>query len=120
MQLHYAHLVAIWLEGLLYGLYVPVFATAVYYLTVRPHPRQINKTVLAVTFVLFMLGTMHAAASVKIMIDAFITFADRPGGPAAFFANEAEPINVFQNAVSALSIFVGDGLVVCSQTQKSF
>lgn len=53
------------------------------------------------------------------MIDAFITFADRPGGPAAFFANEREPINVFRKVVSALSILVGDGLVVCSQLQVS-
>jgi len=111
MKPQYSQLVAIWLEGLLYGLYVPIFATAVYYLAVRPNS-PVNKTILAVTSVLFMLGTMHVAGSFKTMIDAFITFADRPGGPAAFFANEREPINVFRKAVSALSILVGDGLVI--------
>ena len=71
---------------------------------------------LAVTVVLFMLGTMHIAGSIKAMIDAFITFPDRLGGPAAFFANETEPINLFRAVVFAISILVGDGLVVCSQT----
>ena len=70
---------------------------------------------LALTCVLFMLGSMHIAGSIKVMIDAFITFADRPGGPAAFFANETEPINLFRAVVFAISILVGDGLVVCSQ-----
>jgi hypothetical protein len=50
------------------------------------------------------------------MIDAFITFADRPGGPAAFFVNETIPINVFRKAVFAISLLVGDSLVVCYQT----
>ena len=50
------------------------------------------------------------------MIDAFVTFADRPGGPAAFFANKTKPINIFRKTVSALSIQVGDGLVVCYHT----
>jgi len=111
MQLHHTHLVAIWLEGLLYGLYVPLFITALYYLMFRPCS-QINKTVLASILVLFMLGTMHVAGSIKIMLDAFITFADRPGGPAALFANEAEPINLFRKSVFAISVLVGDGLVI--------
>ena len=75
---------------------------------------------MAVTCVLFALGTMHVAGSVKTMIDAFITFADRPGGPAAFFANERDPTNLFRKTVSALSILVGDGLVVRSQTPSLF
>jgi len=67
-----------------------------------------------------MLGTMHVAGSIKIMIDAFVTSADRPGGPAAFFANKTEPINIFRTAVSALSILVGDGLVVCYHTPSLY
>jgi len=66
-----------------------------------------------------MLGTMHVAGSIKVMVDAFITFANRPGGPAALFANEAEPINLFRNGVFAISVLVGDSLVVCYQTPKS-
>lgn len=90
---------------------MPLFITALYYLIIRPYP-QINKPVLASILVLFMLGTMHVAGSIKIMLDAFITFADRPGGPAALFANEAEPINLFRKSVFAISVLVGDGLVV--------
>jgi hypothetical protein len=75
---------------------------------------------LTVTFALFMLGTMHIAGSIKVMVDAFITFADRRGGPAAFFAHETEPINLFRAAVFAISILVGDGLVVCSQNPGLF
>jgi len=74
--------------------------------------------VLAVTLALFMLGTIHIAGSIKIMVDSFITFADRPGGPAAFFANKAEPINLLRTAVFAISLLVGDGLVVCYQTSS--
>jgi len=84
-------------------------------LTARPNS-PVNKAILALTCVLFTLGTMHIAGSIKTMIDAFITFADRPGGPAAYFANEREPINLFRKTVSAMSILVGDGLVVCSQS----
>ena len=84
-------------------------------MTFRPYP-QINKTMLVVTFVLFTLGTMHVVGSIKIMIDAFITFANRPGGPAAFFAREADPINLFRKGVFAISVLVGDGLIVCYQT----
>jgi hypothetical protein len=83
-------------------------------LAIRPYP-HINKAMLAVTFILFVLGTMHIAGSIKVMIDAFVTFADRLGGPAAFLANEAEPINLFRAIVFAISILVGDGLVVRSQ-----
>ena len=71
---------------------------------------------LALTCVLFMLGSMHMAGSIKVMINAFITFADRLGGPAAYFANEREPTNLFRAVVFAISILVGDSLVVCSQT----
>jgi hypothetical protein len=55
----------------------------------RPHA-QINKAFMVI-LVLFMLGAMHVAGPLKIMTDTFVSFTNQP---AAFFANEVDPINL--------------------------
>ena len=111
------------------GIYVPLFFVTVYLLLLRPRGDRINKSLVFASFFLFVLATMHVAGSLKELFDAFIFFRDGPKGPAGIFAHEAEgesnefwtltlkltlPLaaNIFRKSVAALSIVVGDSLVI--------
>jgi hypothetical protein len=110
--LDYVHMVAIIVECILYGIYVPLFFVTVYLLLLRPRGDRINKSLVFASFFLFVLATMHVAGSLKELFDAFIFFRDGPKGPAGIFAHEAEAANIFRKSVAALSIVVGDSLVI--------
>lgn len=105
-------MIAITLECILYGLYVPLFFATIYFLLIRPRGDKINKTFVAASFTLFTLATMHLAGSLKELFDAFVFFKDGPQGAATIFLHEGEPVNLFRKAVATLAVIVGDSLVI--------
>ncbi|TFK47901.1 hypothetical protein OE88DRAFT_759508 [Heliocybe sulcata] len=78
-----AFLVGFGLEALLYGLYVGAFATSIVFLTWQRRTRNVNWLMLTLSSLLYVAATVHIAFTFYIVLSAFITRRDAPGGPAA-------------------------------------
>ncbi|OCB90902.1 hypothetical protein A7U60_g1863 [Sanghuangporus baumii] len=105
-------LVSIFIQTLLYGAYTVVFILTVWVLLFKRAPREpINKTMLAISIVLFVLATMHIGVNYSRIFKAFITHRDAPGGPAAFFNQLSEFTQIFGSTIYVAQTLVGDGVV---------
>ncbi|KAL5531102.1 hypothetical protein ACEPAG_3978 [Sanghuangporus baumii] len=106
-------LVSIFIQTLLYGAYTVVFILTVWVLLFKRAPQEpINKTMLAISIVLFVLATMHIGVNYTRIIKAFVTHRDAPGGPAAFFNQLSEFTQIFGSTIYVAQTLVGDGVVL--------
>ncbi|EJD00150.1 uncharacterized protein FOMMEDRAFT_30808 [Fomitiporia mediterranea MF3/22] len=108
-------LVSIFIQTLLYGAYVVVFAlTATVWVLVykRPPREPLNTTMLTISIVMFVLATMHIGVNYTRIIKAFIEFRNEPGGPAAFFNQLSEFTQIFGSTIYVAQTLVGDSVVL--------
>ncbi|KAJ3002432.1 hypothetical protein NUW54_g5851 [Trametes sanguinea] len=85
-------LVSIFVQSVLYGIYVTLFFTTTDALLQRP--------------------TMHVATNFSRIILAFVVHADSPGGPAAFFNELSNFTQMFGSTLYVLQTLLGDGMVL--------
>ncbi|KIJ34295.1 hypothetical protein M422DRAFT_782921 [Sphaerobolus stellatus SS14] len=106
-------LVSIFIQTLLYGAYTVVFGLTYWVLVYRrPKGRPINKTMLSISIVMFVLGTMHIAVNYTRIIKAFIILKNEPGGPAAFFNQLSEFTQIFGSTIYVAQTLIGDSVVL--------
>ncbi|KAK7035797.1 hypothetical protein R3P38DRAFT_3311788 [Favolaschia claudopus] len=101
------------LETLLYGFSLLLFMATLYIL-LRGRPwSQVNRPMLAVACLLFILSTIHLGVDIDRLNKGLIVYRDiYPGGPIAWFGNPSQPSFVFKNAVYSFQTALGDGVVI--------
>ncbi|KAF8191474.1 hypothetical protein K438DRAFT_1906985 [Mycena galopus ATCC 62051] len=101
------------LEALLYGFSVLMFIATLWVLLRGQSWAKVNRPMLVVACLLFILSTIHLGVDINRLDLGLITVRDSyPGGPVAFFANPTEPSFVFKNAVYSFQTALGDGVVI--------
>ncbi|KAI3613259.1 hypothetical protein WG66_001450 [Moniliophthora roreri] len=80
-------LVALWVQTMFYGMNTVLYILCIYVLVQRANKRQfpINKPLIATATLIYLLCTAHVINDFGRAIVAFITYADRPGGAAAYY-----------------------------------
>ncbi|KAF8962182.1 hypothetical protein BDZ97DRAFT_1702662 [Flammula alnicola] len=106
-------LVSIFIQTLLYGAYTVLFVITCWVLIdKRPRGQPINRTMLSVAIVMFVLATMHIGVNYTRIIKAFIIFKNEPGGPGAFFNQLSEFTQIFGSTIYVAQTLVGDSVVL--------
>jgi len=106
-------IVSIFIQTLLYGAYVSLFAITAWVLTRgRPKGQPVQKTMLGISITMFTLATMHIAVNYTRIFRAFIIYRDAPGGPAAYFNELSEFTQLFGTTIYVAQTLVGDGVVL--------
>ncbi|KLO11937.1 hypothetical protein SCHPADRAFT_941667 [Schizopora paradoxa] len=107
-------LVSIFCQSVLYGVYVVLFTATTYTLLwgnkARRSVRRHN--MLFVSFLIFVIATMHMATNFSRIVLAFIIHADAPGGPAAFFNELSNFTQMFGSTLYVFQTLLGDALVL--------
>ncbi|KAJ7063525.1 hypothetical protein C8F01DRAFT_1133354 [Mycena amicta] len=110
-------------ESILYGFSLLMFILTMWVLLQARGQSKINKPMVTVSLLLFILSTIHIGVDINRLNSGFIVFRDTfPGGPAAWFGNPSDPSFVFKNAVYAIQTALGDGVVIyrCYMVWRSF
>ncbi|KAJ3988526.1 hypothetical protein F5890DRAFT_1491209 [Lentinula detonsa] len=106
-------LVSIFIQTLLYGAYTVVFVLTIWILVWRrPAGQGINKLMLWISIVMFILATMHICVNYTRIFMAFITYRNAEGGPAAFFNILSNFTQIFGSAIYVTQTLVGDSVVL--------
>ncbi|KAF8974273.1 hypothetical protein BDZ97DRAFT_1911473 [Flammula alnicola] len=106
-------LVSIFIQTLLYGAYTVLFSITCWILIEkRPRGQPINRTMLGISLIMFVLATMHIGVNFTRIIKAFIIFQDAPGGPGAFFNELSEFTQIFGSTIYVAQTLVGDSVVL--------
>ncbi|KAJ7221699.1 hypothetical protein GGX14DRAFT_192785 [Mycena pura] len=101
------------LEAILYGFSVLMFIATLWILTRRRTAKQINRPMVVIACLLFILSTIHLGVDISRLDFGFIeSRSSYPGGPTAFFANPSEKSFVFKNAIYTFQTVLGDGVVI--------
>ncbi|KAH7886573.1 hypothetical protein F5I97DRAFT_2016915 [Phlebopus sp. FC_14] len=112
LSLSEAEFIGVTLRSVLFGLYVILSSGCLYMLLRRPGPRgnrqPLNKTLLGITIVLFLLIASHWVVCVVRVFRAFIYYAEQKGGPDAYLEYAGNPLYVVKTALNMLQVFVGD------------
>ncbi|KAA1466498.1 hypothetical protein DENSPDRAFT_767502 [Dentipellis sp. KUC8613] len=107
------------LEGILYGFSVFMYGVTLWVLLFRRSTHRINRPMVAVATILFVLSTMVSTRAVHIMNDVariikgLIDNRDyEPGGPAVWFSNPSDFTFVFKSGIYVLQTATGDAVVI--------
>ncbi|KAJ7769655.1 hypothetical protein DFH07DRAFT_1058127 [Mycena maculata] len=101
------------LESILYGFSVLMFIGVLWTLLRGRTWAEVNRPMITVACLLFILSTIHLGVDINRLNSGFIRFRDTyPGGPVAWFANPSDPSFVFKNAVYSFQTVLGDGVVI--------
>lgn len=101
------------LEGILYGFSVLMFIGTMWTFTYKQRIRDINRPVVVVATLLFVLSTAHMIVGIIRLEDGLtkygVTFH---GGPAGFFADVTQQTFATKNTIITLQTLLGDGVVI--------
>ncbi|KAJ3476372.1 hypothetical protein NLI96_g11196 [Meripilus lineatus] len=108
------NLVVMWLETLIYGINIVVFASVVYVLAFQRRRRgSTYKYLLAVTIFLFLLATIHVALSLRQLIEAFIgPPVLQPHGPIYYFLDQTRELSFVPQMLYATNVITQDLVVI--------
>jgi hypothetical protein len=117
-SLSLCNLVAIWFETLLYGAYVVLLIPTINVLLFRPLSTRynlrsgpkFNQAYLAGIFALWIFSTVHVAAGLRMLLEAFVLFPDVSSE--SYFAMMANPLNGLRTTAFLASIAFADALMV--------
>lgn len=113
VQLDTTLLVSSVLVGILYGFSVLMFIGTIWTLAYRRCMRDINRPMVAVATLLFLLSTANMGLVIIEVEDGLVKYRDTfPGGPAAFFADFLQEIFIAKNVIYTLQTLLGDGVVI--------
>ncbi|PPQ96024.1 hypothetical protein CVT25_013886 [Psilocybe cyanescens] len=107
-------LVSIFVESILYGLFIVLFiaSTVILLQKSRASRDAINRPMLIASVVMFILATIHVGSDLRRVLDAFINSATTPGGPVAFLNEVNAPIYVLKSTAYAIQTLVGDAFIL--------
>lgn len=106
-------LLALVLEGVVYGFSILMFISTIWGLTYKQRMQDVSRPIAVVAILLFILSTAHIVVNTIRAEDALVTYADTfPGGPAAFFADLAQPTVVIKNVLYTLETLLADGVMI--------
>ncbi|OSD05841.1 hypothetical protein PYCCODRAFT_1443198 [Trametes coccinea BRFM310] len=106
-------LVSIFVQSILYGIYVTLFFTTTDALLRRREGcGTLRHDMVFVSLLMFVVATMHVATNFSRIILAFVVHADAPGGPAAFFNELSNFTQMFGSTLYVIQTLLGDGMVL--------
>ncbi|KAG1764563.1 hypothetical protein EDD22DRAFT_883336 [Suillus occidentalis] len=101
------------LEGILYGFSILLFMGTIWSLTYKQHKKDINRPIVMVVILLWMLSTAHIIVNIIRIEYAFVKYRSTyPGGPAAFLADVTQQTYVLKHALYVLQTLLADGVVI--------
>ncbi|KAK7038440.1 hypothetical protein R3P38DRAFT_2615603 [Favolaschia claudopus] len=109
-------------EGICYGFSLLMFVITLWVLLRDCSPKQINKPIVVIACLLFILSTIHLAIDIDRLNLGFFVYRDTyPGGSIEWFANPALPLWIVKISVYSLQTALGDGVVIyrCYQVWRS-
>ncbi|KAG8903653.1 hypothetical protein FRB99_002891 [Tulasnella sp. 403] len=102
----HAHFLAVWLEGLLYGVYVVLFLGCFYILYTRPVNGTRPTVILSALALMFLLNTVHVVGTLRYVELAF--FNTQPGGAPVYLSDRSQPLNILNKVIYASVVIIGD------------
>ncbi|KAG2142361.1 hypothetical protein DEU56DRAFT_971983 [Suillus clintonianus] len=113
MPLDAACLLAMALEGIVYGFSILMFVGTIWSLTYKQRTQDIDRPMLAVAILLLILSTGHMVANIIRMEDGLVKYRDTyPGGPVAYFADPAQKMLAIMHVFYVLQTLLADGVVI--------
>lgn len=101
------------LEGILYGFSILLFVGTIWSLTYKQHKKDINRPIVMVVILLWMLSTAHIIVNIIRVEYAFVKYrSTHPGGPAAFLADVTQQTYILKHALYVLQTLLADGVVI--------
>ncbi|KAG2747194.1 hypothetical protein P692DRAFT_201773328 [Suillus brevipes Sb2] len=101
------------LEGILYGFSVLLFIGTLWSLTYKRHMQDINRPILIVAILLFILSTAHMVVNIIRAEDGLVRDRDMyPAGPAAYFADVSQQTYVIKHSFYVMQTLLADGVVI--------
>ncbi|KAH8111796.1 hypothetical protein DFH11DRAFT_578183 [Phellopilus nigrolimitatus] len=109
-----ASLLALMVESVLLGLFSMLFAITLYILVFRQRKlqRRLNKKIIAVSIVMYVVAFAHIIFSTRRVFLGFIDKRDERGGPDAYFAATTGVPYFFKVGLYTMQTLVGDGFVI--------
>ncbi|KAJ7647966.1 hypothetical protein FB45DRAFT_1052364 [Roridomyces roridus] len=99
-----APIVGLALEGMFYGFSVCMFGLSVWVLGFQMRERKMSSRMLVVSFVLWILSTIH--------VFAFTFHNESAIGPEVFLSDISGPISLLNNTVYCLQTLIGDAVLI--------
>ncbi|KAL5531042.1 hypothetical protein ACEPAG_3918 [Sanghuangporus baumii] len=108
-----ASLIGLVVESILYGLLICLTVSSWNILVSRRRNGQpLNKSLLGVSVLMFILATLHLAVNFRRVIVGMFRSSSLTGGSDAYFNSLSEPMSVFKNAVYVVQTIVGDSFIL--------
>ncbi|TFY82862.1 hypothetical protein EWM64_g1144 [Hericium alpestre] len=105
-----AELLAIFLETLVYGMFLSLYIMLLLVLLrLGPAGRAKRRTMLPVGTILFVLATAHLVIDFVRILDGFVY---EPGGPMVYFSNIAHPLFTAKTVLYVTQTLIGDGVMI--------
>ncbi|KAJ7598537.1 hypothetical protein C8J56DRAFT_168578 [Mycena floridula] len=108
ISLHRASLVGLWVETLLYGIFLVFFSASIYVLVAKKLHSNVNRPMLAASLLMFFFITAHLTCDVVRALKAFTTDRD----PLEYYSNIADPWEWAKTIFYYLLNVVGDTIVL--------
>jgi len=112
LSLEVAQAVAVWLEGLLYGIYVCLFFEAMFVMLRRKGAMQPPaKFFFGGVILMFIAATTHMAVNVYRLLRGYVLHVD-PLGPGSYLSNFSRWDNMANLILTSIMVWLGDILVI--------
>ncbi|KAG2142365.1 hypothetical protein DEU56DRAFT_260171 [Suillus clintonianus] len=123
MPLDAACLMAMALEGIVYGFSILMFMGTIWILAYEKRAQDINRRMIVVAILLLILSTGHIVANIARIYDGLVKYRDTyPGGPVAFFADPTQITLAIMHVFYVLQTLLADGVMIyrCYVVWQSF
>ncbi|KAJ6519346.1 hypothetical protein C8R45DRAFT_18985 [Mycena sanguinolenta] len=108
-----AFLVSFWLEGVIYGFFVCIFALSLAVnLGASKHQSGHSRAMFIVGIVTFILATIHISINCMRMMRGYVDHSSLPGGPVGYLGVLSQWDHVFNNVIYATQSILGDCVAV--------
>ncbi|KAJ7118540.1 hypothetical protein C8R43DRAFT_1137279 [Mycena crocata] len=108
-----AFIISFWVEGVLYGLFVGIFAISLA-VNLGTSKRQTShsRAMFIVGIITFILATMHIWINFVRMLQGYVDHSSSVGGPVGYLGVLSRWEHVFKNVIYVTQSLVGDSVVV--------
>ncbi|KAI0790932.1 hypothetical protein C8Q75DRAFT_80410 [Abortiporus biennis] len=103
-----ANLASIFLESILYGVSLTLYAAAITILVNGKTTSGVNKALLATTVIMFILGTIHVGSDLQRILVAFL----ESDSPKAYLIQTYPVVHMVKSTSYAMQTLVGDGFLL--------
>jgi len=106
-----AVLVAMIVETFFYGILTVLFGFTIRVLAFKPYA-YINKRLLLTSIAMYILATIHLVTDAYRIMDTFVNFRSKDGGPIAYINALGSPTYLLKSTVYALQTLIGDSCII--------